>query len=218
MTGFRLAWGGVQRGIKDSSGEQIIPAVQPDITTLGKVIGGGMPVGAYAGSARIMDMVAPLGPVYQAGTLSGNPIAMAAGIASLTYLRDHKEIYAQLDLRADQLCKGVMAAAQKAGVKLACNRIGSMFTFFFGPTITEYDSIEDSGSASGNVSNFESHAVIDWDTAAKSDTAAFARFHRAMLENGVYLPPSQFEAMFLGAAHSEQDIEATIAIAVKSLA
>jgi glutamate-1-semialdehyde 2,1-aminomutase len=218
MTGFRLAWGGAQCGVKDSSGEQLIAAVQPDITTLGKVIGGGMPVGAYAGSARIMDMVAPLGPVYQAGTLSGNPIAMAAGIASLTYLRDHKEIYIQLDSRADQLCKGVMAAAQNAVVKLACNRVGSMFTFFFGPVTPEYDSDADSGSASGNVSSFVTHEIIDWDTAAKSDTAAFARFHRAMLENGIYLPPSQFEAMFLGAAHTEQDIETTITAAAKSLA
>ena len=218
MTGFRLTWGGVQCGVKDIHGEQLIPAVQPDLTTLGKVIGGGMPVGAYAGSARLMDMVAPLGPVYQAGTLSGNPLAMAAGIASLTYLRDHKEIYAQLDSRAEQLCNGVMAAAQKTGVKMACNRVGSMFTFFFGAATPECDSVEDSGSASGNVSSFVSHGIIDWDTAAKSDTAAFARFHRAMLENGIYLPPSQYEAMFLGAAHSEQDIETTIAAAAKSLA
>ena len=180
MTGFRLAFGGAQELYK----------IQPDLTTLGKIIGGGLPVGAYGGPSEIMDLVAPLGPMYQAGTLSGNPLAMAAGYAQLRYLRDHDEIYAKLDKLSEELVTGVAAAAEEADLPLTHNRVGSMFTWFFTP-----------------------EPVTSWDSAAKSDTKAFARFFRAMLENGIYLPPSQFEAAFLSAAHSGKDIQQTITAA-----
>src|ERR1700678_4175838 len=185
MTGFRLAFGGAQE----------LYGIQPDLTTMGKIIGGGLPVGAYGGPSEIMDLVAPLGPVYQAGTLSGNPLAMAAGYATLSYLRDHKEIYAKLDKLAGEVVAGVTAAADNAGVPMCHNRVGSMFTWFFtaGP-------------------------VTDWTSAAKSDTEAFGRFFRVMLENGVYLPPSQFEAAFLGTAHTESDARQTIAAAKQAFA
>jgi len=181
MTGFRLAFGGAQE----------LYAITPDLTTLGKIIGGGLPVGAYGGPSEIMDLVAPLGPMYQAGTLSGNPLAMAAGIATLRHLREHKkEIYPRLDKLSNELAAGVAAAAKGAGVSICYNCVGSMFTWFFAP---------------GPVTN--------WDSAAKSDTEAFGRFFRSMLESGVYLPPSQFEAAFLSAAHTEEDIQQTIAAA-----
>src|SRR6266481_4697723 len=186
MTGFRLAYGGAQE----------LYAIQPDLTTMGKIIGGGLPVGAYGGPSEIMDLVAPLGPVYQAGTLSGNPLAMAAGYAALRYLRKHKkDIYTGLELRSAQLTEGVTAAAKDAGVPICCNRVGSMFTWFFsnGP-------------------------VTDWTSAAKCDTKAFARFFRSMLDRGVYLPPSQFEAAFLSAAHTEKDVHHTIAAARQAFA
>jgi glutamate-1-semialdehyde 2,1-aminomutase len=162
-------------------------AITPDLTTLGKIIGGGLPVGAYGGGAELMNMVAPLGPVYQAGTLSGNPLAMAAGLAALRELKKNPAIYTDLERRTAKLVEGVQAAAKGVGVPLWANRVGSMFTWFF-----------------------QAGPVSDWDTAAKSDTRAFARFHRSMLENGIYLPPSQYEAMFLSAAHSEEDLERTI--------
>jgi glutamate-1-semialdehyde 2,1-aminomutase len=168
----------------------------PDLTTFGKIIGGGLPVGAYGGPVEIMNMVAPLGPVYQAGTLSGNPLAMAAGIATLRYLRSNKStVYTGLELRAAELTEGVLAAAKNAGVPLCCNRVGSMFTWFFaeGP-------------------------VTDWTSASKCDTKAFARFFHAMLDHGVYLPPSQFEAAFLSTAHTEKDIHHTIAAAKQAFA
>jgi glutamate-1-semialdehyde 2,1-aminomutase len=186
MTGFRLAFGGAQE----------LYGVTPDLTTMGKIIGGGLPVGAYGGPAEIMNLVAPLGPMYQAGTLSGNPLAMAAGLATLRYLgQNKKEIYPRLDRLAAELTAGVVAAAKDAGVPVCCNRVGSMFTWFFtaGP-------------------------VTDWDSAAKSDTEAFGRFFRAMLDNGVYLPPSQFEAAFLSAAHTEEDVQQTIAAAKQAFA
>jgi glutamate-1-semialdehyde 2,1-aminomutase len=185
MTGFRLAFGGAQE----------LYGIQSDLTTMGKIIGGGLPVGAYGGPAEIMDMVAPLGTMYQAGTLSGNPAAMAAGYAMLTYLREHQEIYAKLDRLAAEVVEGVAAAAKDAGVILSHNRVGSMFTWFFtaGP-------------------------VSDWKSAAKSDTEAFGRFFRAMLENGIYLPPSQFEAAFMSAAHTENDVQQTIAAAKQAFA
>jgi glutamate-1-semialdehyde 2,1-aminomutase len=185
MTGFRLAFGGAQE----------LYRIKPDITTMGKIIGGGLPVGAYGASSEIMDLVAPLGPVYQAGTLSGNPLAMAAGYATLSYLREHKDVYARLDKLAAEVVAGVAAAAKDAGMTMCHNRVGSMFTWFFakGP-------------------------VTDWTSAAESDTEAFGRFFRAMLENGIYLPPSQFEAAFLGAAHSEQDVQHTIAAAKQAFA
>jgi glutamate-1-semialdehyde 2,1-aminomutase len=186
MTGFRLAFGGAQERY----------GILPDLTTFGKIIGGGLPVGAYGGPVEIMNMVAPLGPVYQAGTLSGNPLAMAAGIATLRYLRSNKStVYTGLELRAAELTEGVLAAAKDAGVPLCCNRVGSMFTWFFteGP-------------------------VTDWMSAAKCDTKAFARFFHAMLDHGVYLPPSQFEAAFLSTAHTEKDIHHTISAAKQAFA
>ena len=185
MTGFRLAFGGAQE----------LYAIRPDLTTLGKIIGGGLPVGAYGGPSEIMDLVAPLGPMYQAGTLSGNPLAMAAGYAQLRYLQNHKEIYAKLDKLSGELVAGVAAAAKEAGVPMTYNRVGSMFTWFF-----------------------TSGPVTGWDTASKSDTESFGRFFRTMLENGVYLPPSQFEAAFLSAAHTGKDIQETIAAAKQAFA
>lgn len=177
MTGFRLSLGGAQQ----------LYGIKPDLTTLGKIIGGGLPVGAYGGREDIMEMIAPLGPVYQAGTLSGNPLAMAAGLATLRELKRNPAIYTQLEQRTAALVDGVLDVAKKRGVPLSANRVGSMFTWFFQPG-----------------------PVFDWDTAAKSDTRAFAEFHRGMLERGIYLPPSQFEAVFTSAAHSEEDIERTI--------
>jgi glutamate-1-semialdehyde 2,1-aminomutase len=186
MTGFRLAFGGAQE----------LYAIHPDLTTMGKIIGGGLPVGAYGGPSEIMDLVAPLGPMYQAGTLSGSPLAMAAGLATLRHLREHrKEIYSRLDKLSGELAAGVALAAKEAGVPICYNRVGSMFTWFFTPG-----------------------PVTDWNSAAKSDTEAFGRFFRAMLENGVHLPPSQFEAAFLSAAHTEEDIQQTIAAAKAAFA
>ncbi len=181
MTGFRVAYGGAQE----------LYGITPDLTTFGKIIGGGLPVGAYGGPSEIMNLVAPLGPVYQAGTLSGNPLAMAAGIATLKQLQEKKaEIYPRLEAMSTRLVDGVLCAAKEAGVALTANRVGSMFTWFFG-----------------------SETVTDWDSAAKCDTAAFGRFFRAVLDEGVYLPPSQFEAAFMSAAHTEEDIEKTLAAA-----
>jgi glutamate-1-semialdehyde 2,1-aminomutase len=185
MTGFRVAYGGAQE----------LYGIKPDLTTFGKIIGGGLPVGAYGGPSEIMDLVSPLGPMYQAGTLSGNPLAMAAGIAQLKHLRDKKaEIYPRLEALSAKLVEGVAAAAKDAGVPLTSNRVGSMFTWFFNPD-----------------------PVTDWESAAKSDTAAFGRFFRGMLDAGIYLPPSQFEAAFLSAAHSDEDVEKTVAAARGSL-
>ena len=186
MTGFRVAFGGAQE----------LYSIKPDLTTLGKIIGGGLPVGAYGGPKEIMDLVAPVGPMYQAGTLSGNPLAMAAGIAMLKQLRERKgEIYPKIDKLSGQLVDGVMAAARDAGVALCANRVGSMFTWFFqhGP-------------------------VTDWDSASRSNTEAFGKFFRGMLDAGVYLPPSQYEAMFLGATHTEEDVQRTVAAAKQALA
>jgi glutamate-1-semialdehyde 2,1-aminomutase len=170
MTGFRVAFGGAQQ----------LYGIRPDLTTLGKVIGGGLPIGAYGGRADIMSRVAPAGPIYQAGTLSGNPLAVAAGLAMLRYLNSHPETYAQLDARTAAIC-----AAAPRGTTV--NRVGSMFTIFF------------TGSA-----------VTDYESAKKSDTARFAEFHRHMLERGIYLPPSQFEAAFVSAAHTEEDVRTTV--------
>jgi glutamate-1-semialdehyde 2,1-aminomutase len=186
MTGFRVAFGGAQE----------LYNVRPDLTTLGKIIGGGLPVGAYGGSSEIMDLVAPLGPMYQAGTLSGNPLAMAAGCAMLKRLSEHKkEIYERLEKLSGELVEGVAAAAKDADVPLCYNRVGSMFTWFFTPG-----------------------PVTDWDSASRSDTAAFGKFFRAMLDSGVYLPPSQYEAAFLSAAHTEADIDRTVEVAETALA
>jgi len=186
MTGFRVAFGGAQE----------LFGIHSDLTTLGKIIGGGLPVGAYGGRSEIMNLVAPLGPMYQAGTLSGNPLAMAAGLATLRHLREQKnEIYPRLDKLSNELVAGVAAAAKDAGVSICHNRVGSMFTWFF-----------------------TSGPVTDWASASKSDTKAFGRFFQAMLDNGVYLPPSQFEAAFLSTAHTEQDIQQTIAVAKQAFA
>jgi glutamate-1-semialdehyde 2,1-aminomutase len=185
MTGFRVAYGGAQE----------LYGIKPDLTTFGKIIGGGLPVGAYGGADDIMNLVAPIGPMYQAGTLSGNPLAMAAGIAQLKHLREKKgEIYPRLEALSAKLVEGVAAAAKEAGITLCFNRVGSMFTWFFteGP-------------------------VTDWDSASKSDPAAFGKFFRGMLDAGIYLPPSQFEAAFLSSAHSEEDVQKTVAAARNSL-
>ena len=169
MTGFRVAYGGAQARF----------GIKPDMTTLGKVIGGGLPIGAYGGRADIMSRVAPLGPVYQAGTLSGNPLAVAAGLAMLRYLKAHPEVYTELETKS-----AAIAAAAPAGITV--NRVGAMFTWFF-----------------------TDHPVTDWDSAKRADTARFAAFHRRMLEQGIYLPPSQFEAAFVSAAHTGEDIRKT---------
>ena len=170
MTGFRVAYGGAQS----------LYGIRPDLTTLGKVIGGGLPVGAYGGRADIMSQVAPSGPVYQAGTLSGNPLAVAAGLAMLRYLAEFPDVYEQLEERS-----AALAAAAPPGITV--NRVGSMFTFFF-----------------------TDQPVTDYESAKRSDTARFAKFFRLMLERGIYLAPSQFEAAFVSAAHHEADIERTI--------
>lgn len=181
MTGFRVSFGGAQQ----------LYQIQPDLTTLGKIIGGGLPVGAFGGPASLMDWIAPLGPVYQAGTLSGNPLAMAAGLATLRTLTSQQEsIYPRLERLAAKLVDGVVAAAQQSGVPLTANRVGSMFTWFF-----------------------NKEKVTNWTTSTASDTQQFAHFHRGMLQAGIWLPPSQFEAAFLSTAHSDADIEATIAAA-----
>ncbi len=185
MTGFRVAYGGAQE----------LLGTRPDLTTLGKVIGGGLPVGAYGGPAEIMDMIAPLGPVYQAGTLSGNPLAMTAGLATLRYLRENREVYGRMERLSATLVAMVLEAAAEGGVPLLANRVGSMFTWFF-----------------------TAEPVKDWASAAKSDTEAFGRFHRAMLQAGVWLPPSQFEAAFLSTAHTEEDVRETVAAAREAFA
>jgi glutamate-1-semialdehyde 2,1-aminomutase len=165
--------------------------VDADLVTLGKIVGGGLPVGVFGGKRGLMDLLAPIGPVYQAGTLSGNPLAMAAGIATLSYLQDHAaQVYPQLEATAKAVAEGVAAEAARAGVPLTVNRVGAMWTWFFTPG-----------------------PVTDYAQAALSDTAAFGRFHRAMLDAGVWLPPSQFEAAFLGTAHGEEEVAATIAAA-----
>lgn len=185
MTGFRVAFGGAQE----------LYGVRPDLTTLGKIIGGGLPVGAYGGSKEMMDLVAPLGPMYQAGTLSGNPLAMAAGVAALKHLHDYRElIYPQLEKLSAKLVEGVGAIAKDSGVALTANRVGSMFTWFF-----------------------TADPVTNWTFASKSDTKAFAKFFRSMLDHGVYLPPSQYEAAFLSTAHTEDDVQRTIAAAKQAL-
>lgn len=181
MTGFRIALGGALQ----------LYGLDADLVTLGKIVGGGLPVGVFGGKRALLDLLAPLGPVYQAGTLSGNPLAMAAGIATLSYLQEHAaQVYPQLEATAKAVAEGVAAEAALAGVPLTLNRVGSMWTWFFTP---------------GPVTNYAQ--------ASQSDTAAYGRFHRAMLDAGVWLPPSQFEAAFLSTAHGEKEGSATIAAA-----
>jgi len=176
MTGFRVAWGGAQARY----------GVTPDLTTLGKILGGGLPVGAYGGRADIMDSISPVGPVYQAGTLSGNPLAMAAGIATLSTIRV-TDPYDRLDEMTSRLVDGIDAAAVNAGIPHTIARVGSMFTLFFNP-----------------------EPVTDYEIAAASDTDRFAAYFHGMLDAGIYLPCSQFEANFVSTAHTDQDIAATI--------
>ncbi len=181
MTGFRVALGGALQLFR----------VDADLVTLGKIVGGGLPVGVFGGKRAFMDLLAPLGPVYQAGTLSGNPLAMAAGIATISYLQKHaSEVYPRLEATAKAVTEGVAAEAARAGIPLTLNRVGAMWTWFFTPG-----------------------PVADYTQAATSDTAAFGRFHHAMLNQGIWLPPSQFEAAFLSTAHGEEEVAATIGAA-----
>jgi glutamate-1-semialdehyde 2,1-aminomutase len=176
MTGFRVARGGAQE----------LYNIKPDITTLGKIIGGGLPVGAYGGSKDLMRKIAPSGPIYQAGTLSGNPLSMAAGLATLRRLRD-RSVYEQLDCVTKKLCDGLAQAARSANVSNIINRVGSMWTGFF-----------------------TGDAVTDWSTADKCDRQLYGKFFHAMLSEGVYLAPSQFEAGFVSLAHTDEVIDRTI--------
>jgi glutamate-1-semialdehyde 2,1-aminomutase len=185
MTGFRVALGGASQ----------LYGLEPDLVTLGKIAGGGLPVGLFGGKRALMDLLAPLGPVYQAGTLSGNPLAMAAGIATLAHLKDNAaQIYPQLEATSKAVAEGVAREAAKAKVPMTTNRVGAMWTWFFTP-----------------------NQVTNYEQAATSDTAAFGRFHRAMLNQGIWLPPSQFEAAFLSTAHGQAEIEATITAARNAL-
>ncbi len=183
MTGFRVAHGGAQS----------LFGVDPDLTTMGKIVGGGLPVGAYGGKAEIMNHILPAGKVFQAGTLSGNPLATAAGIATLESLRDDPP-YQQLEQRGAQLEAGLRAAAEAAGVPHSITRVGSMMTLFFNPD-----------------------PVTDWSVAARCDTERFARYFWQLIERGVYMPCSQYEALFISAAHTEDDIAQTIAAAQVAL-
>jgi glutamate-1-semialdehyde 2,1-aminomutase len=183
MTGFRVAYGGAQQ----------LYGVTPDLTCLGKVIGGGLPVGAYGGRRELMERIAPSGPVYQAGTLSGNPLAMAAGCAALDALRDGTA-YDRLELLGSRLAEGLRAAADEAGVACAVNRVGSMLTPFLG--VEHVDNYED---------------------AKRADSAGFAELHAAWLESGVFWPPSQFEAAFVSTAHSEPDLDLVVDVAARKL-
>jgi len=184
MSGFRVAYGGAQE----------IFNILPDLTTLGKVVGGGLPVGAYGGRADIMDRMLPAGEVFQAGTLSGNPLATAAGIATLEILRDSSP-YEQLGRMTTRLAGGLEEAARAAGIACSVGRVGAMMTFFFHPG-----------------------PVTDWDTAAECDTARYGRYFWGLIERGVYMPCSQYEALFLSTAHTEADIDATIAAAGEVMA
>ena len=182
MTGFRVAYGGAQA----------LYGVRPDLTCLGKIIGGGLPVGAYGGKAELMNRVSPAGPVYQAGTMSGNPLAMAAGLATLELLKD-TAVYSQLEALTARLEEGLIATAGEAGVPVSVQRVGSMITPFF---------VKQAGAT-----------VKNYAEALACDTAAFGRFFKVMLDGGVMLPPSQFEAWFVSSAHTEGDIDATIDVA-----
>ncbi|NNF98080.1 MAG: glutamate-1-semialdehyde 2,1-aminomutase [Desulfobacteraceae bacterium] len=184
MTGFRVSYGGAQT----------LFDISPDITCFGKIIGGGLPVGAYGGSQDIMGNIAPAGSIYQAGTLSGNPLAMAAGIATLKEIQK-PGFYDDLDLKSAQLFNGLIAAAEKVGIPVSGDRVGSMLGLYF-----------------------SNHAVRDYNDAKKSDLNRFSAYYKLMREEGIYLAPSQFEALFVSAAHEESDIEATITAAEKAMA
>jgi glutamate-1-semialdehyde 2,1-aminomutase len=184
MTGFRLSGQGAQ-GIFD---------VKPDMTTFGKIIGGGLPVGAFGGKKEIMEIIAPAGPVYQAGTLSGNPLAMAAGYAALTHIKDYPEVYDELEKKSAYLETGLKENITRLHKNFALNRVGSMMTLFF---------------FEGNVNSFQ--------TAVKSDTALFGKYFHEMLTRRVYLAPAQFEAIFVSASHSNEDLDKTINANYESL-
>ncbi len=177
MTGFRVAKGGAQE----------LFGIKPDLTTFGKIIGGGLPVGAFGGRREIMEIVAPSGPVYQAGTLSGNPLAMAAGYAALNYIKDHPEIYDQLEEKSSYLENGFKDVLKSEGKNYAFNRVGSMMTMFF---------------AEGEVK--------DYSAAVKSNTVIYGKYFREMLNSGIYLAPAQFEAAFISTAHTKEDLDKTI--------
>jgi glutamate-1-semialdehyde 2,1-aminomutase len=183
MTGFRVAWGGAQERF----------GVQADLTCFGKIIGGGLPVGAFGGRADIMDCLAPLGPVYQAGTLSGNPLAVAAGLAALEELQS-RDAYAELETLGAQLEAGMGQAARAAGVPVQFNRVGSMFCAYF-----------------------NDRPVHHLEEALRSDRARFAKFFHGLLAQGIYLAPSQFEAGFISLSHTAEDIDQTVAAAAKVL-
>jgi len=185
MTGFRVAKGGAQE----------LYGIKPDLTTLGKIVGGGMPVGVFGGRRDIMSHIAPLGPVYQAGTLSGNPVAMAAGLATLNGI-DAPGFHAHLARLTDRLVHGIKQAAQKAGVPLATNHVCGMFGLFF--------------TAAPHVNSYAE--------ATACDVERFKKFFHGMLDQGVYLAPSAFEAGFVSVAHTEADIDATIAAAARVFA
>lgn len=176
MTGFRLAKGGAQE----------IYSIKPDLTTFGKIIGGGLPVGAYGGRAEIMKMIAPSGPVYQAGTLSGNPLAMTAGYETLKIIDETEGFYQKLEEKSGYLADSILNSVKELGFDYTLNRVGSMFTLFF-----------------------TDQMVTDFDSAKTSDTKKFASYFGSMLENGIYLPPSQFEACFISMAHTDEDLEET---------
>lgn len=183
ITGFRLSYGGAQK----------ILGVSPDLTCLGKIIGGGMPVGAYGGRREVMEKVAPLGPIYQAGTLSGNPLAMTCGLATLKILQK-KAVYAKLDRLTRQLCSGLEELIRRKGVGARVQRCGSLFTLFF-----------------------SSEEVTDYAAAKKADTARYAKFFQEMLHSGIWLPPSQFETCFVSLAHTEKDVQETLKAAAVAL-
>ncbi len=184
MTGFRLARGGAQE----------LYGIKPDLTTFGKIIGGGLPVGAYGGRRELMEMIAPAGSVYQAGTLSGNPLAMTAGFETLKIIDDDKDFYKNLETNCEYLYKGLREATERLSQNLTFNRCGSMFTLFF-----------------------TTKKVTDFASAKKSDTKLFARYFNSMLERGVYLPPSQFEACFVSSAHAKKDFDKTISAHASAL-
>ncbi len=183
ITGFRVAYGGAQA----------LYGITPDLTCLGKIIGGGLPVGAYGGRREIMQMMSPVGPVYQAGTLSGNPIAMTAGIETLKLL-SQPGVYNQLENKAASLEKGIATAAAKAGISIYISRVASLLTVFF-----------------------TADRVVDYESAKQTNTTAFSKFFHSLLAEGIYWPPSQFEAAFVSFAHSDEDIQFTISAAIKAI-
>jgi glutamate-1-semialdehyde 2,1-aminomutase len=185
ITGFRLAKGGAQEYY----------GVMPDITTLGKIIGGGLPVGAYGARKEIMQKMAPSGPIYQAGTLSGNPLAMSAGFTTLNRIKNDPDFYSKLEKKAKKLEDGILSNIKETGVPAIINRVGSMMTLFFNPL----------------------HQITSYEEAMKSDPQKYARYFKMALESGIYLAPSQYEAAFVSAAHTDEDIDTAIAANLNAL-